>query len=128
MYHDIIIKSIIGYAASVWCNRMDDIINRAQRQILLQLTNAFRTTPVEALLAPAAPPPMHLQIKQLGTLYYLKKENTEKASEILNAPVNNRHDVMREIINAWQNFWNNNTKARRLYAILPKVAERAKMN
>jgi len=24
-YHDVIIRSIVGYAASVWCDRLDDV-------------------------------------------------------------------------------------------------------
>jgi len=132
MYHDVIIRSVVGYAASAWGHRMDDvrqqqIINRSQRQILLRLTGAYRTTPVEALQVATATMPMHLQVKRMGAAYWLRKEREDKIEEILHQPAESRSDIQDILTSAWQSFWEKSSKARRVYSIFPDVAERAKM-
>lgn len=69
-YHDAIIRSIITYGAFVWCHRMSDvkqrqIVNRAQRQLLVRMLKAHRITPVEALQIAAATVPYISKLNSL---------------------------------------------------------------
>jgi len=104
---------------------MDDVrqcqtINRAQSHLLIRLTGAYRTTPVEALQVATATLPLHLQVKKLDAMYWIKKKNNEKVTRILHTPVD-KQDVQEILTKAWQHLWQECPKARRLYGIIPDV-------
>jgi len=70
---------------------------------------------------------MFTKVSILGAMYWLNKENMFRVTQILNTPAHRKQEVIQEITSAWQTFWNNSTKARRLYTILPDVAEKTEL-
>ena len=96
---------------------------------MLRMTGAYKTTATDALLVALGIYPIHLQIIRRAALYWTKKGNVEKATELLtineiNAVVNNTQDVNRIILETWQRSWDQSTTGRRTYGFFPCIRER----
>jgi len=58
----------------------------------------------------------------------LKRGNEDKIIKILHQQAECKNDIEIILISAWQTFCNESSKARRLYTLLPDVAEKAAIN
>ena len=128
-YHNSVLRSVVGYAASVWAHRINlsyvsTKIRRAQRAVLLRMTGAFSTTAGESLLISVGLWPLDLQILEQASNYWLKKQKPEKVTSLLNAAAANRRDIRNALLNRWQSQWDTCEKGRRVHEIFPNVRER----
>ena len=131
-YHNAILVAIMSYGSSTWAHRLNIIANaaaidRVQRNILIRLTGAYRTTAKDALLVTLGILPMHLLIQKRAATYWLKKGKREEAEYILREPIGNMEDIWQCILRKWQAKWDTSPTGRRTYEFLPDIYERLTM-
>ena len=131
-YHESILTSIMAYGASIWAHRLQvkanaAAIERVQRNVLIRLSGAYRTTAKSSLLVALGIPPMHLTIQKRAAIYSLKKGKIGISRNIIQEPVNSIHDIKECILNKWQNLWDSSETGRRTHGFFPDIRERLKL-
>lgn len=76
-----------------------------QRRIGIITASAYRTVPKEAIAVVAAIPPLRLKAKERSEIY----ENGDK------------ENARKEMVNKWQEEWNNANKGRWTYRLIPRI-------
>ena len=132
-YHNTILTAIITYGSSVWAHRLKikqnaAIVDRVQRNILLRLSGAYKTTAKDALLVAVGICPISLEVIRRAATYWLRKGDQEKASAILETQVRNMQEVTNCILNKWQHQWDESSTGRRTYSFFPDIKERLQLN
>ena len=132
-YLNSVLASIMGHAASSWAYRLHqnktlrNKIDGVQRGILVRMTGSFRTTSGEALSVVVGILPLHLEITRRAALYWMRKGREDKILELLQSNARTKRDIAEAILDRWQQQWNESTKGRRVYNILPNVRQRLEL-
>ena len=114
-----LVLAILCYAAAGWAGKLNLHHHRklrsAQRQFLLAITRAYRTTSKSALTVLAAEPPINLVLRERVAYYYLRKNlefqignihytsSTQPITENTTATIKKR--IRDETIKTWQSEW-----------------------
>ena len=131
-YHNAILVAITSYGSSVWAHRLhrldnSAVVDRMQRNILIRLSGAYRTTAKDALLVTLGIIPLHLLVLERAAIYWLKKGNQDRAEQILRSPAENRQGIRNTILNKWQEDWDLSLTGRRTHGFFPDVRERLRL-
>lgn len=129
---------ILCYAAAGWAENLRahhiKKLRSAQRQPLLAITRAYRTTATDALTILAAEPPIHIVIKERIATYKLRKgiafsfgnidynPETEQQREGRSHQI--KHRIQEEVTKQWQTEWDNSEHGKKTRAFFPKIASR----
>ena len=136
-----LVLQILCYAAAGWAERLNTHhvrkLKSAQRQALLAITRAYRTTSNEALTVLAAEIPIELKIQERKVLYCIRR-NTEVGVgsfhfSPLPTPIESsqfkqiKNEVRAEIISLWQQKWDESEKGRITHKYFGNIKRRMEM-
>ncbi|CAB3251733.1 unnamed protein product [Arctia plantaginis] len=103
---------------------------QGQRLALIFLCKAYRTVSTEALPVLAGVLPVDLEVQRRAAMYYSRQQNMEcdflgardrgKITRLLQQ----QPDVYNDLIDEWQQRWDESSKGRHLYQFFPSVRER----
>ena len=124
-----VMASIVAYGASAWAETAKQVVprrklNSAQRGVLLRMTGAYHTTPVEALQVILGVLPMDLEVLQRAALYWARNNNPNRVHALIDKRTIHRQEIKTQIMDIWQNRWDTSERGRRTYDLLPNVRER----
>jgi len=113
----------ITYAAEIWSKgvltkKAIKLLGSKQRRALLSLTGAYRTTSTDALQVVAGQLPLDLEV-----LWHVVRTK-RKAGEISEEEMNGQWD---RILDVWQDRWDDSTKGRWTYSMLPNIRRRLEL-
>lgn len=91
------------------------ILRAGQRQILLNITGAYRATSFAALTAVTGAVPIEMKLKELAKRREIRKGRREGT----------RGDVAEEVLRAWHAEWDNGQHGRYTMGLLPDLEERS---
>lgn len=127
--HKGVFAPTITYAAAGWadlCTQNDlDTLNGAQRQALISITRAYRTTSTDAVNIVAGEMPIDILLKERKAKYEMKTS--------INITYNGRiiacnHDTLTELraesVSIWQDRWTKTNKGRTTYQFYKSVRSR----
>ncbi|GJQ75312.1 hypothetical protein Trydic_g23497 [Trypoxylus dichotomus] len=119
----------VAYGESVWAKKAKQVnhkqnLNAAQRDVLIALTRAYRTTSPDALQIMAGVHPMDLELLKAAAEYCWRRATTDKEEELLYAKPQRRQQIKEAVHDMCQERWDRSVKGRRLYRLLPNVRER----
>jgi len=127
-------EALFTYAAAGWAERINchhiRSLESAQRNILLRITRAYRTTSKEAVNVLAGVFPVDLLIKKRVQMY---NRRNKKSIELGNIRIDAESDrslnevktaLDNEIIKIWQHRWDESDKGRHAYEFIPNIMSR----
>jgi Reverse transcriptase (RNA-dependent DNA polymerase)/Endonuclease-reverse transcriptase len=111
-----VVSSVLLYGAPVWAevlskNSNRRLLERVQRLSALRVISSFRTTSGDAALVIAGMLPIDLVAQEAKKTYFGKKTNQTVESAAQRA----------ESIRQWQDRWDNSTKGRWTYRLIPNI-------
>ncbi|KAK9295481.1 hypothetical protein QLX08_010208 [Tetragonisca angustula] len=136
-----LVLAILCYAAAGWAGKLNLHHHRklrsAQRQSLLAITRAYRTTSNSALTVLAAEPPIHLVLRERIAYYYLRKNlefqignihyipSTQPITESKTTSIKNR--IRDETIKTWQSEWDTSEQGGVTRAFFRNISRRMQL-
>jgi hypothetical protein len=135
-YESSILTSVVAYGASVWAHRLSKNVklasgrwgvDLAQRQFLIRVTGAYRTTPNDSLTLAIGTMPLHLTIILRGANYWLKKGRLDRLHALTGGREESKQEIREGRLDAWQREWETSENGRRLYESLPNVRDRLRI-
>lgn len=129
---------IVTYAAAGWADLLNVRTRRellsAQRQVLLRVTKSYRTVSTAAIAVIAGEIPIDLAITERACLYKYRKNVDFTLGELTysqgvvsvnGAEVTIRAALRKEVMNRWQERWQNADKGRTTFEYFEDVRMRA---
>lgn len=113
---------LVGYASRTWIHRLRHThvlpkVREAQRQALINLTGAYRTTSLQALCAATYTMPIYLKLEMDQEVWRSKKRLTDE-------PCRN---IRKRYHDAWQLEWRQAETGRYTFGMMPDLEERRGM-
>ena len=133
-----LVLPVLCYAAAGWVHRLNTHHTRklksAQRQALIAITRAYRTTSNNALAVLAAELPIHLALKEKVQRYNLRKNREVAIGNLRLDPSEHeldeesregiRNEIRAEVIRMWQEEWNSSEHGCVTKSFFPQIRER----
>nr|CAD7455575.1 unnamed protein product [Timema tahoe] len=128
-YHQVILLSIVGYAACVWAHRLNNAVparavRSIQRNVLLRLSGAYRTVATDALCVTLGIWPLDLLVRKRAVGYWMRKNKLDRVRILTSPEVETSIDADISMWREWQSRWEASETGRRTYQLFPNVVER----
>ena len=126
---------IATYAAAAWHEHLNktcaQVLLSAQRQVLLKVTKAYKTTSAAAIPVIAGVLPIDLHVTLASIRYNVRKGINFSLGEYRfpeHATITPPHRAIPEILYAiWQRRWDDSPDGRHTYSIFPNIRQRLEM-
>lgn len=113
---------VMSYAARAWMHRLEHWaiaknLKETQRQVLINTTGGYRTSPLQALCTISNNLPIHIRLAEI-------KELSERAQGIRNET---KQEIKARMLEKWQTEWDSTETGRYTYKLLLSVIERQQL-